>query len=64
MACSPAIKNVMPWRIEDALRAKGANYVQAGLWRNFAIRHGNFIIGQQNFPGAETAWLIIETLGR
>jgi len=38
--------------------------VQAGLWRGFAIRDGNLITGQQNFSGAETTKLIIETLGR
>jgi len=57
-------KHVMPWRIEDALRKIGANYVQAGLWRSYAVRDGNLITGQQNFSGAETAQLIIETLGR
>lgn len=57
-------QHLMPWRIEDALREIGANYVQAGLWRGFAIRDGNLITGQQNFSGAETARLIIETLGR
>lgn len=57
-------KHVMPWRIEDALREIGANYVQAGLWRAFAIRDGNLITGQQNFSGAETARLVIEALGR
>jgi putative intracellular protease/amidase len=43
--------HVMPWRIEDELKAIGANYVQAGLWRGFAIRHGNLVTGQQNFSG-------------
>ncbi|MFT3694195.1 MAG: type 1 glutamine amidotransferase domain-containing protein [Kofleriaceae bacterium] len=57
-------KHVMPWRIEDALVAIGANYVQAGLWRSFAIRDGNLITGQQNFSGAETARLVIDALGR
>lgn len=57
-------KHVMPWRIEDELRRLGANYVQAGLWRGFAVRDGNLITGQQNFSGAETAKLVIETLGR
>ncbi len=57
-------KHVMPWRIEDELGRLGANYVQAGLWRGFAIRDGNLITGQQNFSGGETARLIIETLGR
>lgn len=56
-------KHVMPWRIEDELKALGANYVQAGLWRGFAIRDGNLITGQQNFSGAETARLVIEALG-
>ena len=56
--------HVMPWRIEDELKALGANYIQAGGWRGFAIRDGNLITGQQNFSGGETADLIIETLGR
>ncbi len=59
----PRDKHVMPWRIEDELKAIGANYVQAGLWRGFAIRDGNLITGQQNFSGAETAKAIIEALG-
>ncbi|KAA6465180.1 type 1 glutamine amidotransferase domain-containing protein [Acidobacteria bacterium AB60] len=57
-------KHVMPWRIEDELKKIGANYVQAGLWRGFAIRDGNLITGQQNFSGEETARLLLETLGR
>lgn len=59
----PRDKHVMPWRIEDELKKLGANYVQAGLWRGFAIRDGNLITGQQNFSGAETARAIIEALG-
>jgi putative intracellular protease/amidase len=57
-------KHLMPWRIEDELKKLGANYVQSGLWRGFAVRDGNLITGQQNFSGAETAQLIIEALGR
>ncbi|HRC54869.1 MAG TPA: type 1 glutamine amidotransferase domain-containing protein [Kofleriaceae bacterium] len=60
----PRDKHLMPWRIEDELRKLGANYVQAGLWRGFAVRDGNLITGQQNFSGAETANLVIEALGR
>lgn len=56
-------KHLMPWRIEDELKKIGANYVQAGLWRGFAIRDGNLITGQQNFSGVETAKAIIEALG-
>ena len=57
-------RHVMPWRIEDRLKAIGANYVQGGLWRSFAVRDGNLVTGQQNFSGAETARLVIEALGR
>ncbi len=60
----PRDKHLMPWRIEDELKMLGANYVQAGLWKGFAIRDGNLITGQQNFSGAETARLVIEALGR
>lgn len=55
---------MVPWRIEDELKKIGANYVQAGLWRSFAVRDGNLITGQQDFSGAETARLVIEALGR
>jgi putative intracellular protease/amidase len=56
-------KHVMPWRIEDELNKLGANYVQAGLWRGFAIRDGNLVTGQQNFSGSETAEAVIAALG-
>ncbi|MFO0739771.1 MAG: type 1 glutamine amidotransferase domain-containing protein [Labilithrix sp.] len=60
----PRDKHLMPWRIEDELERLGANFVQAGLWRGFAVRDGNLITGQQNFSGEETARLLLETLGR
>jgi putative intracellular protease/amidase len=60
----PRDAHVMPWRIEDELKALGANYIQAGLWKGFAVRDGNLITGQQNFSGTETAALVIEALGR
>jgi putative intracellular protease/amidase len=55
--------HVMPWRIEDELKQLGANYVQAGLWRGFAVRDGNLVTGQQNFSGAETARAVVAALG-
>lgn len=60
----PRDKHLMPWRIEDELKRLGANFVQAGLWRGFAIRDGNLITGQQNFSGEETARLVVQALGR
>lgn len=64
MGAMPEGKHLMPWRIEDELKKLGANFVQGGLWRGFAVRDGNLITGQQNFSGGETARLVIETLGR
>ena len=60
----PRDTHVMPWRIEDRLRALGANFVQAGLWRSFAVRDGDLITGQQNFSGEETARAVVSALGR
>jgi len=60
----PRGTHIMPWRIEDRLKELGANYVQGGLWRGFAVRDANLITGQQNFSGEETARLVIEALGR
>ena len=59
----PREKHIMPWRIEDELKKIGANYIQAGMWRSFAVRDGNLITGQQNFSGEETARLLLESLG-
>jgi putative intracellular protease/amidase len=56
-------KHVMPWRIEDEMKRIGANYVQGGLWRGFAVRDGNLITGQQNFSGSETAQLVVRAIG-
>lgn len=60
----PRGQHVMHWRIENEMKRLGANYVQAGLWKGFAVRDGNLVTGQQNFSGAETARLLIDTLGR
>ena len=60
----PAGQHIMPWRIEDSLRALGANYIQAGAFRSFAIRDGNLVTGQQNYSGADVAQKILEAVGR
>jgi putative intracellular protease/amidase len=54
---------IMPWRLEDTLRERGANYVQAGLFKAFAIRDGRLITGQQQYSGREVARQVIEMLG-
>ena len=54
---------VMPWRIEDTLRERGANYVQGGLFKAFVVRDGRLITGQQQYSGRKVAQALIEALG-
>jgi len=56
-------QKIMPFRIEDEARSRGANYVQAGLFKAFAIRDMNLITGQQQYSGRKVAELVIEALG-
>jgi putative intracellular protease/amidase len=54
---------VMPYRVEDELRERGANYIQAGLFKAFAVRDMNLITGQQQYSGTKVAELVIAALG-
>jgi putative intracellular protease/amidase len=56
-------QQVQPWRIEDAAKEHGANYVEGGLWKAYAVRDGRLITGQQQFSGKELAKLVISALG-
>lgn len=56
-------ERMFPWTIEDAAKERGANYIEAGLWAQFAIRDGNLITGQQQYSGREVAKLVISALG-
>jgi putative intracellular protease/amidase len=56
-------QTVMPYRIEDELRMRGANYVQGGLFKSFAVRDGRLITGQQQYSGTRVAELVIAALG-
>jgi putative intracellular protease/amidase len=54
---------VMPFRIEDELRRRGANYVQGGLFKAFVVRDGRLITGQQQYSGAKVGEAVIAALG-
>jgi putative intracellular protease/amidase len=56
-------QKVMPYRIEDELRKRGANYIQGGLFKAFAVRDGRLITGQQQYSGTKVAELVIAALG-
>lgn len=56
-------QKVMPFRIEDELKSRGANYVQGGLFKAFAVRDGRLITGQQQYSARKVAEMLIQALG-
>jgi putative intracellular protease/amidase len=54
---------IMPWRLEPALRERGANYVSAGLFKPFTVRDGRLVTGQQQYSGRAVAQTVISMLG-
>ncbi len=54
---------IMPWRLEDTLRERGANYVRSGLFKAFAVRDGRLVTGQQQYSGRAVAQLVAGMLG-
>ena len=56
-------RRVMPFRLEDVLKERGANYVQGGLFKAFVVRDGRLITGQQQYSGRRVAQALIEALG-
>ncbi len=58
-------QRIQPFWIEDeARRIEGTNFVVDQRFRDFALRDGRLITGQQQFSGAAAAKLVIESLGR
>jgi putative intracellular protease/amidase len=58
-------KRIQPFWIEDeARKLAGTNFVVDQPFREFAVRDGRLITGQQQFSGAAAARLVIEALGR
>jgi len=55
-------RKLMPFRIEDEARARGADFVAAPAFEAHALRDGLLITGQQQHSGAETARLVLEAL--
>lgn len=53
---------IMPWRIEDALTEKDADFSKAEPWQSYTVVDRHLITGQQNISGEETAKRIVEQL--
>ena len=56
-------QTVMPFRLEDVLKERSANYVQGGLFKAFVVRDGRLITGQQQYSGRKVAKVLITVLG-
>lgn len=58
-------RRIQPFWIEDEARAlPGTNFVVDQRFREFAIRDGRLVTGQQQYSGAAAARLVIDALGR
>jgi len=58
-------QRIQPFWIEDeARRIPGTNFVVDQMFRDFAVRDGRLVTGQQQFSGAAAARLVVEALGR
>jgi putative intracellular protease/amidase len=58
-------QRIQPFWIEDEARAiDGTNFVVDQMFREFAVRDGRLVTGQQQYSGAAAARLVIEALGR
>jgi putative intracellular protease/amidase len=58
-------KRIQPFWIEDeARKLEGTNFIVDQRFREFAVRDGSLVTGQQQFSGAAAARLVIEALGR
>jgi putative intracellular protease/amidase len=56
------LANVVPFMLEDELRAKGANYSRAGDWQPHAVTDGNLITGQNPASSELVAQAVLEKL--
>lgn len=56
-------QKIMPWRIEDEARRRGASFAAAPAFRPHAVRDGQLVTGQQQYSGRAAARLVIEALG-
>jgi putative intracellular protease/amidase len=58
-------RRIQPFWIEDeARKIDGTNFVVDQMFREFAVRDGLLVTGQQQYSGAAAARLVIEALGR
>jgi len=52
------------WIEEEARNIPGTNFIVDQMFREFAVRDGRLVTGQQQYSGAAAARLVVEALGR
>ncbi|MDB5219680.1 MAG: thiamine biosynthesis protein ThiJ [Myxococcaceae bacterium] len=58
-------KRIQPfWIEEEARKIAGTNFVVDQMFREYAVRDGRLVTGQQQCSGAAAARLVIEAVGR
>ena len=58
------LTDIVPFLLEDALKARGANYSKADDWHCYAVTDGNLITGQNPASSERVAQLVLEKLGQ
>jgi putative cofactor-binding repeat protein len=57
------LTDVVPFSVEDALKANGGRYSRAADWASHAVVDGNLITGQNPASSEATAHALLEALG-
>ncbi len=56
------LTNVVPFLLEDELKARGANYSREDDWHDYAITDGNLITGQNPSSSESVAKAVLDSL--
>lgn len=56
------LTDVVPFLVEDELKAKGGIYSRGGDWASYVVRDGLLVTGQNPGSSAETATVLLEQL--
>ena len=57
------LTNVVPFLVEDDIKAKGGDYVRGADWGSYVVRDGLLITGLNPASSAEAASLLLQQLG-
>ena len=58
------LTQVVPFLVEDMLKANGARYSKKDDWQRYAITDGNLVTGQNPASSADAALAVLALLGR